>query len=122
VQQHDLPAIYSMAKVFFFPSIYEEFGIPNCEAMACGTPIVTANRAGPPEIAGDAALLVDPLDVDAMAAALVRLLDDAALREELSQRGLARSRRYSWTETARVTLEVLRSVGRSTVAAPSRVA
>ena len=122
VQQQDLPAIYSMAKIFFFPSIYEEFGIPNCEAMACGTPIVTANRAAPPEIAGDAALLVDPLDVDAMAAALVRLLDDGTLREELSRRGLARSRRYSWSETARVTLDVLRTVAHSTVAAAGLVA
>jgi len=122
VPQEDLPAIYTMAQLFFFPSIYEEFGIPNCEAMACGTPIVTANRAAPPEIAGDAALLVDPLDVEAMANALIQLLKDRALREELSRRGLARSRRYSWSETARVTLEVLRAVGGSSLAAPSRVA
>lgn len=122
VDQKDLPAIYSMARIFFFPSIYEEFGIPNCEAMACGTPIVTANRAAPPEIAADAALLVDPFDVDALAAALVRLLDDAALRDELSRRGLARSRLYSWTETARVTLEVLRKVAKAPVAAPGYVA
>ena len=110
VPQHDLPAIYSMARIFFFPSIYEEFGIPNCEALACGTPILTANRAGPPEIVGDAGLLVDPLDVEAMRAGLVRLLEDEPLRQDLSRRALLRSRLYTWRETGRRTLEVLRVV------------
>ena len=113
VPQQDLPAIYTMAKIFFFPSIYEEFGIPNCEALACGTPIVTADRAAPPEVVGDAGLLVDPFDVAAMRDALVRLLEDDALRDDLSRRGLARSRLYSWPETARRTLDVLRTVGAS---------
>lgn len=108
VDQEDLPVLYTLATVFFFPSVYEEFGIPNCEAMACGTPILTSNTAAPPDVVGDAGILVDPYDVPAMAAALERLLEDEKLRAELSARGLRRSRLYSWHVTARETLGVLR--------------
>ena len=111
VEQSDLPALYSMATVFFFPSIYEEFGIPNCEAMACGTPIVSASTGAVPEVVGNAALTVDPHDTDAMADALVRLLNDADLRRQLSERGLERSKMFSWKRTARETLRVLEGVG-----------
>ncbi len=110
VDQADLPAVYSLATLFFFPSVYEEFGIPNCEAMACGTPIVTANTGAPPEIVGDAGILVDPRDTDAMADALVRVLSEPGLRSELKERGLARSEMFSWERTGRQTLKVLETL------------
>lgn len=107
VDQADLPAIYSLATVFFFPSLYEEFGIPNCEAMACGTPIVTANTGAPPEVVDDAAVLVDPRDTRGMGEELATLLSDRQRRAELSRKGLERSRLFSWKRTSRETLEVL---------------
>lgn len=112
IEQEDLPAIYSMASVFFFPSVYEEFGIPNCEAMACGTPIVTSSTGAPPDIVGDAGLLVDPGEPREMADALVRVLKDSALRERLSEQGRRRSRQYSWSGTAAGTLNVLEKVSK----------
>ena len=77
--------------------------------MACGTPVVTSDRTALPELVGDAGLLVDPESVDVLAAAMARVLADRALAEDLGQRGLARSRRYTWDETARQTLEVYRA-------------
>lgn len=113
VDQEDLPAIYSLATVFFFPSLYEEFGIPNCEAMACGTPIVTSTTGAPPDVVGDAGILVHPEDTDGMTVALVELLTNPERRAELSCRGLERSRQFSWERTARRTLDVLERVGGS---------
>jgi len=110
ISQEDLPAVYSMAAVFAFPSIYEGFGLPVLEAMACGVPVVAGASGSIPEVAGDAALLVPPSEVEAIAETLHRVLTDAALRAELRARGLARSRAFSWervaTETRKVYLEV----------------
>ena len=106
VPAEDLPALYSAAEVFAYPSLYEGFGLPPLEALACGTPVVTANTSSLPEVVGDAGLLIDPLDTGAIAAALARLLDDVALRERLRQAGFARAAAYSWRETARRTLQV----------------
>jgi len=97
----DLPTLYSAAHVLAFPSIYEGFGLPALEAMACGTPVVASNTSSLPEIVGDSGLLVDPADVDALAGALARALDDAALRAELIEKGLHRARRFTWAEAAR---------------------
>jgi glycosyltransferase involved in cell wall biosynthesis len=94
------------ARAFVFPSLYEGFGLPALEAMACGTPVVTSNVSALPEVVGDAGLLIDPLDVDALADAIRRLWTDEALRGDLSARGLARARRFTWDQTARLTLEV----------------
>jgi len=105
----DLPFFYCGAACFVYPSLFEGFGLPVLEAMACGTPVVTANRTALPELAGDAALLIDPTRVDALAAALARVLTDPPLARTLAQRGLARSHRYSWAETARQTLAVYRA-------------
>jgi len=107
VEQLDLPAIYSLATVFFFPSIYEEFGIPNCEALNCGIPIVTSKTAAPPEIVGNAGVLVDPLSVQDMAKGLRKVLADKNLRDKLSKMAIDRSKEFSWERTGRETLRVL---------------
>jgi glycosyltransferase involved in cell wall biosynthesis len=97
----DLPTLYSTARVTAFPSLYEGFGLPILESMACGTPVVTANLSSMPEAAGEAALLIDPLDVEALAGALGRLLTDDALHADLVARGLAQARRFTWERAAR---------------------
>ncbi len=110
VAEEDLPALFSGARLFVFPSLYEGFGLPVLEAMACGVPVVCSNASSLPEVAGDAALLFDPLDVEGMAAAMERVLGDERLRAELVERGLKRARGFSWERCARQTLAVLESV------------
>ena len=119
VDDADLPALLSGALAFVFPSLYEGFGIPVLEAGACGVPVITSNTSSLPEVAGDAALLVDPHDVDAIAEAMTRLVTDAALRTELSRRGLANVQRFSWEKCARETLAVLLEAGSSKLEAGS---
>ncbi len=106
VADEDLPALYTLADLFVFPSLYEGFGLPPLEAMACETPVVTSNVSSLPEVVGDAGLTVDPLDVVALAEAMQRVLDDAALREELVQRGVAQARRFTWARAAEKLLAV----------------
>ncbi len=101
----DIEALWAVADVFVFPSLYEGFGLPVLEAMARGVPVACSNTSSLPEVAGDAALLFDPRDELAIADALRRLLSDGALREQLRARGLARAREFSWARTARLTLE-----------------
>lgn len=110
VAHDDLPALYSGAAVFVWPSLYEGFGLPPLEALACGAPVVAADVAALPEVVGDAGLLVDPTSVEAIAAAVERLLSNAALRATLRARGLERARRFTWAAAARATLEVYRRV------------
>lgn len=100
VDDADLPALYSAARVFAFPSLYEGFGLPPLEAMACGVPVVASRASSLPEVVGEAGLLVDPLDVEALADALRRALEDEDLRRALISRGLAQARRFSWGESA----------------------
>ena len=106
VTDSDLPDLYNGAELFVFPSLYEGFGFPPLEAMACGTPVVTSNLSSLPEVAGQAALLVDPYDVDAIARAMRRVLQDPALAAELKARGLAQAAQFTWERTARETLGV----------------
>ncbi|MEN6479880.1 MAG: glycosyltransferase family 1 protein [Anaerolineales bacterium] len=101
VADADLPALYSAAELFAYPSLYEGCGLPILEAMACGTPVLTSTTSSMPEVAGDAALLVDPTDVEAIATGLWRLISDGALRETLVQRGYARLERFTWPGAAR---------------------
>ena len=104
VQWDNLPALYALARIFLFPSIYEGFGLPPLEAMAAGTPVVAANSSSLPEVLGDAALLTDPLDSQSMAEAMEKIESEAGLRDELVKRGHERVGRFSWEETCRRTL------------------
>ena len=110
VSDSDLPALYAGAMVFVIPSLYEGFGLPALEAMACGAPVIVSNTSSLPEVVGDAALLFDPRDTDALAALLTDLLDNHAKREELRAKSLMRAAQFSWERTARDTLKVYRQV------------
>ena len=108
VADADLPAVYSGAGAYVYPSLYEGFGLPPLEAMACGTPVICSNAASLPEVIGDAALTFDPHDTAALAAALIRLHGDAGLRDELRQKGLRRAAQFSWTRCADETMAIYR--------------
>jgi len=110
VADPDLPALYSGAALFVFPSLYEGFGLPVVEAMACGTPVICSNVASLPEVAGDAALLVDSLDVNKLAAAMRTVLTDGELREGMHGKGLVQAKKFSWEQTARETVNVYTGV------------
>jgi len=109
LEEHLLPAIYAGAIAMAYPSVYEGFGLPPLEAMACGTPVLAGNRSSLPEVVGDAGLLVDPFDINAIAEGISRLLEDCALRNDLRRKGLYRAKQFSWDETARRTWEVLQN-------------
>ena len=112
VPEADLPALYTGALAFVYPSYFEGFGLPPLEAMQCGAAVVAGNRTSLPEVVGDAGLLVDPFDVEALAEAIVRVIDDSALRERLRRRGFERASHFSWRTTARLTLEAYkRAIG-----------
>ncbi len=100
-RDEDLPALYTDAACVAYPSLYEGFGFPVLEAMACGTPTMTSDVSSMPEVAGDAALMVDPYDVDAIADALKQLLSDHTLRAELIVRGYQQASQFTWTQSAR---------------------
>jgi glycosyltransferase involved in cell wall biosynthesis len=110
IDQADLPAVYSLADLYLYPSNLEAFPIPITEAMACGTPIVTSNANGLVEIAGDAAIFVDPTDAPAIAEAINRVLTDDNLQTSLSKKGLARSTLFTWEKCAQSTLETLENL------------
>ncbi len=110
VPEADLPALYSAADLFVFPSLYEGFGLPVLEAMACGVPVVCSDTSSLPEVAGDAALWVDPNDVQALAAAITELLTSPARRAEMREKGFQQAARFSWERTATLTLEGYRGV------------
>jgi glycosyltransferase involved in cell wall biosynthesis len=110
VAREELPLWYNGATALLYPSVYEGFGLPPLEAMACGTPVLVSNAASLPEVVGDAGLQVSPEDVDGMATALRRLVEDAGLREDLRQRGLERARGFSWERTAQETAELYREL------------
>jgi glycosyltransferase involved in cell wall biosynthesis len=111
VDDEDLPDLYRGALLFAYPSLYEGFGLPVVEAMACGTPVITSDRTSLPEVAGGAALLVDPTRPEALAAAMASLLKDGELRQALRAKGLARARSFTWDAVAQQTIAVYRAVG-----------
>lgn len=111
VEEEALPVLYRNADLFVFPSLYEGFGLPVLEAMACGVPVVCSDASSLPEVAGDAALLVDPLDAEALTEAMARALEDEDLREDMIARGLAQARQFTWERSARQLLGTLDSLG-----------
>jgi glycosyltransferase involved in cell wall biosynthesis len=110
VPEEDLAALYSAATIFVYPSFFEGFGLPPLEAMQCGTPVITGDRTSLPEVVGDAGIMVDPFDVDAIAGAMRRLLMDEQLRSDLSRHGIERAMTFSWEKAARETLDVFKKV------------
>ena len=110
VPDADLPALYSAAEVFAYPSLYEGFGLPPLEAMACGTPVVVSNTSSLPEVVGKAGLLVEPHDIAGLAAAIEAALTDTALQADLCARGLMQARCFTWEAAARATLQVYQDV------------
>jgi glycosyltransferase involved in cell wall biosynthesis len=106
VSESELITLYSLADIFAFPSFFEGFGIPPLEAMACGTPVITSNTSSLPEVAGEAALLVDPHDTHAIAQAITQLTENELLREDLRQKGYAQAQRYTWSQAASKMLSV----------------
>jgi glycosyltransferase involved in cell wall biosynthesis len=112
VPESDLPALYSGAICFVYPSYFEGFGLPPLEAMKCGTPVIVGNQTSLPEVVGDAGLTVDPFDVGSIAEAIEKLIYDSVLRQELSVKGRSRAETFDWRKTAQQTLEIYQQVGR----------
>jgi glycosyltransferase involved in cell wall biosynthesis len=109
VAAEELPWWYNAAEVFVYPSLYEGFGLPPLEAMACGTPVITSTASSLPEVVGQAGLLIDPVDVQALASALAQVLGDATLQAQMRTAGLEQARRFSWPKTAHLTVSSYRS-------------
>jgi len=110
VDQQWLPALYAGARLMVYPSLYEGFGLPIVEAMASGTPVITSNTSCMPEVAGGAARLVDPLDVEGLAQALKECLDSQPWLNEASAKGLARAAQLSWDRCAEETVEIYKNL------------
>jgi glycosyltransferase involved in cell wall biosynthesis len=110
VAQKDLPAFYSLADLFLYPSMVEAFPIPITEALACGTPIVTSNANGLKEIAGNAALFIDPHEPEEIARAMYRILSDSAVQSDLSSKGLQRAQMFNWRKCAAETLGIIEAL------------
>jgi alpha-1,3-rhamnosyl/mannosyltransferase len=108
VSDDDLVRLYSGAACLVFPSLYEGFGLPPLEAMACGTPVIASDRTSLPEVVGDAGVLVDPRDEDALAAAIAALLEDESRARELGERGRERAARFTWERAADATVAAYR--------------
>ena len=110
IDNDDLPELYNAADIFIFPSLHETFGMPILEAMSCGCPVITSNVSSMPEIAGGAALLVSPYNVDEIGKAIYQVLTDEGLKEEMRERGLERAKQFSWRRCAEEHLKVYQEV------------
>ena len=110
VPLYDLVGLYNAAAVFVFPSLYEGFGLPVLEAMACGCPVVTSNSSSLPEVVGEAGIMVDPLDVEQLADAIGKVVEDESLAHGMRYRGLERARQFSWERCALETIAIYRKV------------
>lgn len=113
VPDQDLPKLYRAATAFVYPSLFEGFGLPPLEAMACGTPVVTSNVSSLPEVTGEAALLIDPKNESDLAAALLRITSDQNLRTQLQERGIEQAKKFTWRTAAETTLQLYREACRS---------
>jgi glycosyltransferase involved in cell wall biosynthesis len=113
VSEPELLALYNMADVFVFPSLYEGFGLPVLEAMACGTPVITSNLSSLPEVAGNAAVLIDPHNTQALAEEIGRILDTPSLAEDFGKRGLERAKQFTWGNTAVHTFNIYEQVAKT---------
>ncbi len=111
VDYEDLPTIYSGASAFVFPSLYEGFGLPVLEAMACGTPVITSNTSSLPEVVGDAGIYINPLHPKEIAVNILKVLEDNALQEKLKKIGFERARKFTWEETVEKTIQVYKKIG-----------
>jgi len=106
VMDEELPLLYNCADIFVYPSLYEGFGLPPLEAMACGIPVITSNISSLPEVIGDAGIMVDPTDVTSLCENMYNLLKDRELWYHMSNRGLERSKLFSWDNTAKKILDI----------------
>jgi len=111
VADEHLPALYNLADLFVFPSLYEGFGLPPLEALACGTPVITSDASSLPEVVGQAGLMVEATDVAALAQAMRRVLEDDALREGMIARGLEQARKFTWEKAAAKLLSLYETLG-----------
>jgi glycosyltransferase involved in cell wall biosynthesis len=111
IPEHRLPSLYKGAVALVFPSLYEGFGLPVIEAMACGTPVITSNTTALPEVAGNAALLVDPESTEEIAMALGRLVSDVELQDSLRAKGYQQAAKFTWERTTARIVEVLCALG-----------
>lgn len=112
LEREELPTLYSSSDLFIYPSLYEGFGIPPLEAMACGTPVITSNTSSLPEVVGDAGIMVDPHDVDALAEEMERVLESDTLQKNMKRKGLKRVKKFSWEKAAKQVIETYQEVKR----------
>jgi glycosyltransferase involved in cell wall biosynthesis len=110
VAEDDLPKWYSACNVFVYPSLYEGFGLPVLEAMACGAPVITSNVTSLPEVVGAAGMVIEPTDTEALAAVLARVLNQPQLQAEMRQKSFQRAAQFTWQRTAQQTIESYQSV------------
>ena len=106
----DLPAIYSLSRIFLYPSLRESFGIPILEAMACGTAVITSNTSSMPEVAGNAAILINPFKTEEITSAMIRLINDKVLFNNLKNEGLSQAAKFSWKNMAKRVLDIYREI------------
>ena len=109
----DLPAIYCQSELFLYPSLRESFGIPMLEAMACGVPVITSNTSSMPEVAGDAAYIIDPFRPEEITAAMISIVNDGNLRADMIKKGFIQAGKFSWKSMARHVLEIYNEIGAS---------
>lgn len=112
IEQKDLPVVYSAAKLFILPSLFEGFGLPVIEAMACGTPVITSKTSSLPEITGDAAVLINPYDTEEIGQAIIKVISDQQLQTEMRVKGFENVKRFSWQESAHELLCMFEQVGK----------
>jgi glycosyltransferase involved in cell wall biosynthesis len=107
-----MPIFYNAARLFVYPSLYEGFGLPPIEAMACGTPIIASNTTSVPEVVKDAGILINPYDIDELTKSMEKVLEDSSLRKELINKALLRSSEFSWLKTAKTTLDAFKTIAK----------